>query len=155
MLLLSIIIGCFLCEVQTNPVGAIVVSMETGLIIARGHTNPDHLLKHAIMECINQVAQSQGGGTFQKPSLLQTTNFAALQDSSFSQSRSDKQISSKKPRLESYLCSAYDVFTTVEPCVMWVCTVSVKSKIKNNSELHIVPVPPCISLQSKCNDQLI
>ena len=87
-----------------NPVGAVVVSGE---VIALGHTEPDHPLKHAVMESINNVACAQNRGS-------------QLLSSDLQQSPIDDSISScpKKAKLQEYLCVGYDIFTTVEPCIM-------------------------------------
>ncbi len=92
---------------QVNPVGAVIVSQSNGEVIALGHTKPNHPLKHAVMESIDNVACAQSGGSQLLPSDLL-------------QSPIDDSISScaKKAKLQKYLCVGYDIFATVEPCIM-------------------------------------
>ena len=95
---------------------------SSGEVVATGHTKPNHPLKHAVMDCIDQVARTQGGGAWTneaKPSILQELSDvpyklqpASLEESCFP--------AVKRAKAESYLCTGYDLFTTVEPCLMYV-----------------------------------
>ena len=64
------------------------------------------------MECIDEVARVQGGGTMNMPSLLQTEQTNVITTTK------DVSLVKKAKMSEAYLCIGCDVFTTLEPCVM-------------------------------------
>ena len=45
-----------------SSMGAIIVDPITRRVVAQAHTDIDHLTRHAVMVCIDQVARDQGGG---------------------------------------------------------------------------------------------
>ncbi|CAJ1078715.1 probable inactive tRNA-specific adenosine deaminase-like protein 3 isoform X2 [Xyrichtys novacula] len=99
-------------ELGMEAVGAVVVDPVMERVIAVGHDcRGDHPLHHAVMVCIDLVAQSQGGGcysfdkyptcTFTAPTLATTENPPDSEGSS-----------------QPYICTRYDFYVTREPCVM-------------------------------------
>ena len=47
-----------------SSMGAIIVDPITRRVVAQAHTDIDHLTRHAVMVCIDQVARDQGGGAW-------------------------------------------------------------------------------------------
>ncbi|XP_007253305.3 probable inactive tRNA-specific adenosine deaminase-like protein 3 [Astyanax mexicanus] len=108
-----------------DAVGAVVVDPQTGQRLAVAHDcrRGTHPLHHAVMVCVDLVADSQGGGAYQYekypacryyvPDPQVTTSHmdvSALE----SHSTSDKA----KENGQSYICTGYDLYVTREPCVM-------------------------------------
>ncbi|KAF3695148.1 putative inactive tRNA-specific adenosine deaminase-like protein 3 [Channa argus] len=95
-----------------EAVGAVVVNPVTEKIVAVGHDcRRDHPLHHAVMVCIDLVAQSQGGGcyTFDSHPGCQFISPRSSTD----QNEPDAMKSS-----QPYICTGYDLYVTREPCVM-------------------------------------
>ncbi|XP_040913750.1 probable inactive tRNA-specific adenosine deaminase-like protein 3 [Toxotes jaculatrix] len=99
-------------QMGMEAVGAVVVNPATQRIIAVGHDcRVDHPLHHAVMVCIDLVAQSQGGGCYsfdRRPAC----RFTSPTSDTF-HNVSDAEVSS-----QSYICTGYDLYVTREPCVM-------------------------------------
>ncbi|XP_010878107.2 probable inactive tRNA-specific adenosine deaminase-like protein 3 [Esox lucius] len=105
-------------------VGAVVVDPEAEKILAVGHDcrTGGHPLHHAVMVCIDLVARGQGGGayTYDKYPACQFV----LPVSSPSQRKDipvcgiprDQNCTGESG--QPYICTAYDLYVTREPCVM-------------------------------------
>ncbi|KAJ8282591.1 hypothetical protein COCON_G00051100 [Conger conger] len=108
-----------------DAVGAVIVDPQSESVLATGHdcrggTNPLH---HAVMVCIDLVAQGQGGGTY-KFDRYPSCQFSAP---TLPPHQSSREIS---PSVDSlgldqaeqswvpYICTGYDLYVTREPCVM-------------------------------------
>lgn len=108
-----------------DAVGAVIVDPLSDRVLATGHdcrggANPLH---HAVMVCIDLVAQGQGGGAY---------DFERYPSCQFSAPASPPHQSSGVifPTVDSfgldqaersgapYICTGYDVYVTREPCVM-------------------------------------
>lgn len=113
-----------------------IVDPSSGDIVARACTNVAHPLQHAVMQCIDKVAMQQGGGAWRGDppvaSLLQNSPNrhtvgepcdSAIRQTSAVVGKCDA-MPVKKRKVESYLCTGYDLFTTHEPCIMYSLTFS-------------------------------
>ncbi|XP_019955275.2 probable inactive tRNA-specific adenosine deaminase-like protein 3 [Paralichthys olivaceus] len=99
-------------EMGMEAVGAVVVNPATQTVIAVGHDcRGDHPLHHAVMVCIDLVAQSQGAGCY---------SFDKYPACSFSSPTSDTCPNEPDAEASSqpYICTGYDLYVTREPCVM-------------------------------------
>ncbi|ORY91039.1 hypothetical protein BCR43DRAFT_498399 [Syncephalastrum racemosum] len=86
-------------RINSSVVKARVVDPVTNTILADAlDTRDAHPLKHAIMNCIQAVADRELRGPAHPPS-----------------KRKAEDITEGK---ESYLCSGYDLFINYEPCAM-------------------------------------
>ncbi|XP_019728419.1 putative inactive tRNA-specific adenosine deaminase-like protein 3 [Hippocampus comes] len=89
---------------RLEAVGAVVVDPISERIVAVGHDcRGRHPLYHAVMVCIDLVAQGQGGGHYR----LDTYPACRSIPTSVSEL-------AQKP----YICTGYDLYVTREPCVM-------------------------------------
>ena len=43
-----------------------MVDPLTDTVLAKAHTSTDHLLQHAVMKCIDLIAELQGGGAWSR-----------------------------------------------------------------------------------------
>lgn len=111
--------------------GGVVVDPSTNKVIAEGHGTPGHPLHHTVINLVDLVARSQGGGA-----LDHTENHASLKysreipapaggaepeekpttsHSHLKRFGSIAQLSSV-PKTGPYLCTGYDVYLVREPC---------------------------------------
>ncbi|KAK7938322.1 hypothetical protein WMY93_001648 [Mugilogobius chulae] len=87
-----------------KAIGAVIVDPNSDKIIAKSHDcSQNHPLQHAVMVCIDLVAQSQGGGcySYEKYTSCQF-NFVDLNNGAS----------------QPYICTGYDLYVTKEPCVL-------------------------------------
>ncbi|XP_075961902.1 putative inactive tRNA-specific adenosine deaminase-like protein 3 [Anarhichas minor] len=99
-------------ELGMEAVGAAVVDPATERIVAVGHDcRGDHPLHHAVMVCIDLVAQSQDGGCYSFDRYPACRLTPPTPDTS--QSAAGAEASS-----QPYICTGYDLYVTREPCVM-------------------------------------
>ena len=93
---------------------------RTGGVVARAASSSSHLLKHAVMLCIDAVAHSQGGGAWDAPCLGGDGNSKEMDRGRIPicETAKARVPPEKKRRLDSYLCSEYDMFVSREPCIM-------------------------------------
>ncbi|XP_027878286.1 putative inactive tRNA-specific adenosine deaminase-like protein 3 [Xiphophorus couchianus] len=92
-------------QLGMEAVGAAVVDPETQRVVAVGHDRRgEYPLQHAVMVCIDLVAQSQGGGCYRHDG-YDACRFAPT----------DPQ---PEGGAVPYICSGYDLYVTREPCVM-------------------------------------
>ncbi|XP_054470831.1 probable inactive tRNA-specific adenosine deaminase-like protein 3 [Anoplopoma fimbria] len=99
-------------ELGMEAVGAVVVDPATERIVAVGHDcRGDHPLHHAVMVCIDLVAQSQGGGCY---------SFDRYPACRFTSPTSDtsQSVAGEEASSQPYICTGYDLYVTREPCVM-------------------------------------
>lgn len=82
----------------------------TKLMITQGHTDPSHPLKHATLLCLDQLASIQGGGAWNQPSQANSED----RDSGMG-SKCPPPV--KRAKMQ-YLCTGYDAYCSVEPCIM-------------------------------------
>uniref|UniRef100_A0A1A8BBB6 Adenosine deaminase, tRNA-specific 3 n=1 Tax=Nothobranchius kadleci TaxID=1051664 RepID=A0A1A8BBB6_NOTKA len=95
-------------DLGMEAVGAVVVDPEKEQIIAVGHDcRGNHPLHHAVMVCIDLVAQSQGTGCYR---------FDSFTACSFTSPKINASNPEVGPR--PYICTGYDMYVTREPCVM-------------------------------------
>ena len=108
---------------MSECLGGLVVDPEPDIILTRGHTNTKwHPLQHAVMKCIDEIAKIQGGGAFKDPATVNRANDDKRRisidiDGTAIEQESGAPIE-KRSKIESYLCTKYDLYMTHEPCIM-------------------------------------
>lgn len=104
-------------------VGGLIVDPEQDIILARGYTDTKwHPLQHAVMKCIDEIARLQGGGAWKDPATVNRTSdneriISVDIDGTAVEQESGGPVK-KRSKVESYLCTKYDLYTTHEPCIM-------------------------------------
>lgn len=96
---------------KSNGSGA-VVALGNELIAVGSDMSSEHPVKHAPMVAIDLVARSQGGGVWPLSPLDYHTSIPPSTDVS-----------------GPYLCTGYDIFLSIEPCIMC-CMALVHSRIR-------------------------
>ncbi|KAM8855690.1 putative inactive tRNA-specific adenosine deaminase-like protein 3 [Spinachia spinachia] len=92
-----------------EAVGAVAVDPATERIVAVGHDcRGERPLHHAVMVCIDLVAQSQGGGCY---------SFDGYPACRFTPQTSGI-LEGTEATSQPYICTGYDLYVTREPCVM-------------------------------------
>lgn len=92
-----------------EAVGAVAVDPASERIVAVGHDcRGDRPLHHAVMVCIDLVAQSQGGGCYSFDR-YPACRFTPQTSGTFGGTEASSQ---------PYICTGYDLYVTREPCVM-------------------------------------
>jgi len=119
--------------------GGVVVDPGTNTVIAEGHGTDGHPLHHTVMNLVDLVARSQGGGALEHTSRLATLRFSGARCSaggSEDQEEEERPTTSHNhlkrfgsiaqlssvPKTGPYLCTGYDVYLVQEPCHM--CSMS-------------------------------
>lgn len=102
-----------------------IVDPERKCVIAQCSSSKSHPLKHAVMVCLDTVAAAQGGGAWvgrtKRGSLLQESGDAEqLQEGGGDLTKDEHQSAPppKKLRKTEHLCTGYDLYATMEPCIM-------------------------------------
>lgn len=119
--------------------GGVVVDPSSNTVIAEGHGTPGHPLHHVVINLVDLVARSQGGGALEHTSRLPTFKFARSNGVKLDQDQppiQEEQILQDKPttshnhlrrhgsiaqlstvpKTGPYLCTGYDVYLVREPC---------------------------------------
>nr|XP_020038876.1 probable inactive tRNA-specific adenosine deaminase-like protein 3 [Castor canadensis] len=101
-----------------RAVGAVVVDPTSGHVLATGH-DCSHVaspLLHAVMVCIDLVAQSQGRGTYDfRPH--PACSFTLVTGPQGARAGSVRKLDEDEDGLP-YVCTGYDLYITREPCAM-------------------------------------
>lgn len=115
--------------------GGVVVDPSTNVIVAMGHGTEGHPLHHTVINLVDLVARSQGGGALAHTEQLETLeyNTEILKSNKANgnvQEPEDKPTTSHNhlkrygsiaqlstvPKTGPYLCTGYDVYLSHEPC---------------------------------------
>jgi len=126
--------------------GGVVVDPSTNTIIAEGHGTAGHPLHHTVLNLVDLVARTQGGGALQHTASLPTliynkemrleynakSDTNSKQDNEGSEEGEERPTTSHNhlkrygsiaqlstvPKTGPYLCTGYDVYLSHEPCHM-------------------------------------
>jgi len=116
--------------------GGVVVDPSTNKIIAEGHGTPGHPLHHTVVNLVDLVARSQGGGALHHTSSVETFSYnKELSETKVEEGSEDGEEKvttshnhlkrfgsiaqlSTVPKTGPYLCTGYDVYLSQEPCHM-------------------------------------
>ena len=105
----------------------------TNEIVARASSSSSFPLQHAVMRCIDAVAKAQGGGAWKVEGGVARTSGTDTGFHSYQYETDDREIPWQKDQIgieqcpppakrvkldKPYLCSGYDAYVSVEPCVM-------------------------------------
>jgi len=116
--------------------GGVVVDPSTNTVIAEGHGTPGHPLHHVVINLVDLVARSQGGGALEHTERLPTFKYSknnvhkltddqpAIEDEEEKPTTSHNHLKkhgsiaqlSTVPKTGPYLCTGYDVYLVREPC---------------------------------------
>jgi len=116
--------------------GGVVVDPSTNVVVAEGHGTEGHPLHHTVINLVDLVARSQGGGALEHTDKIDTLQYNKdiLQSNkvngSAQESAEDKPTTSHNhlkrygsiaqlstvPKTGPYLCTGYDVYLSHEPC---------------------------------------
>eukprot|EP00088_Acartia_fossae_P008192 TRINITY_DN13892_c0_g1_i1.p1 TRINITY_DN13892_c0_g1~~TRINITY_DN13892_c0_g1_i1.p1 ORF type:complete len:439 (+),score=63.98 TRINITY_DN13892_c0_g1_i1:56-1372(+) len=115
--------------------GGVVVDPSSNTIIAEGHGTGGHPLHHTVINLVDLVARSQGGGALEHTGRTSTFRFTSTTSSNRAESAALEEEEaatshnrlkrygsiaqlSTVPKTGPYLCTGYDVYLSREPCHM-------------------------------------
>lgn len=121
--------------------GGVVVDPSSNTVVAEGHGTGGHPLHHTVINLVDLVARSQGGGALEHTSRLSTLKYnedlAAKYKMNGRSGREGENCDSEErpttshnhlkrfgsiaqlstvPKTGPYLCTGYDVYLSCEPC---------------------------------------
>jgi tRNA-specific adenosine deaminase 3 len=112
--------------------GGLVVDPSSNTVIAEGHGTEGHPLHHTVMNLVDLVARSQGGGALEHTENTSSLVFnpAVSLETSSTEDQEEKMTTSHNhlkrygsiaqlsavPKTGPYLCTGYDVYLVHEPC---------------------------------------
>ena len=96
-----------------------IVDPINGQVVAQSASSSSHPLHHAVMRCIDAVAIGQGGGAWNTPNFCGSKAETFLQEESLEEREDEYHVPVKRQKIDNqYLCTGFDVYVTMEPCVM-------------------------------------